>query len=379
MYIKSLSLTNWRNFKKVNAVLGYRTFIIGPNASGKSNFLDAFRFLHDLVESGLSKAIASRGGISSIRCLAATRVSYVEIDVILANDKPTNTWRYVLQISQDHVSRPIIKKEEVYKGAECILRRPDSDDSSDTLRLTQTALEQIVANKDFRVIADSFKDITYQHIIPQVVRDPKGFTQNPVTNDPFGRDFLSRLWNTNQRTRGARLKKIARALQIAIPQLAELELEQDSQGAPHLVGRYSHWRPNAAKQYEQQFSDGTLRLLALMWFLFEGSGPLLLEEPELSLHDEVVRHLPQLFEQIQKERQSRRQLIISTHSRELLSDKGISADEVLWLEPTEQGTDIKQASDTDIEAMKHGLTIADILLPKTAPKNIEQLSLIFSD
>ena len=40
---------NWRNFGKISVQLQRRAFIVCPNASGKSNFLDVFRFLHDIV------------------------------------------------------------------------------------------------------------------------------------------------------------------------------------------------------------------------------------------------------------------------------------------------------------------------------------------
>jgi len=42
-------------------------------------------------------------------------------------------------------------------------------------------------------------------------------------------------------------------------------------------------------------SDGTIRLIGLFWSLLEGDAPLLLEEPELSLHSEIVKRLPALF------------------------------------------------------------------------------------
>lgn len=68
-----LRLENWRNFRHLEADLGQRVFLIGPNAPGKSNFLDAFRVLRDIVtEGGLQKAVQRRaGGFSALRCLAA--------------------------------------------------------------------------------------------------------------------------------------------------------------------------------------------------------------------------------------------------------------------------------------------------------------------
>ncbi len=167
------------------------------------------------------------------------------------------------------------------------------------------------------------------------------------------------------------------AAKSAIPQLTELQVEQDSSGVPHLIGRYSHWRPHAAKQRESQFSDGTLRLMGLLWTVYEGYGPLVLEEPETSLHPELVRRLPTLFHIINRSRKELRQLIVSTHSEELLRDEGIAPEEVLLLQPTPDWTLIKPPDEADREAMKAGLSAADLLMPKTAPEKINQLSLEF--
>jgi predicted ATPase len=84
-----LRLANWRNFVRVQVALQGRVFLIGPNASGKSNLLDAFRCLHDLVAlgGGFQEAIAKRGGVSKLRCLAARRYPDVEIGVAVAARK----------------------------------------------------------------------------------------------------------------------------------------------------------------------------------------------------------------------------------------------------------------------------------------------------
>ncbi len=377
MYISKIQLRNWMNFKDAHAVLGERVFLIGPNASGKSNFLDSFRFLRDIASDKLDAAVEKRGGVSSIRCLSATRYSNIDVDVELSSDDGKAAWKYRLVFNQDAASRPIIKTEAVFdlRLDREVLSRPDNNDESDPLRLTQTALEQVTANKDFRAVADFFRSISYQHIIPQVVRDPKGFSPAPIRDDPFGRDFLLRLWNTTDRTRNSRLRKICEALRVAVPKLQELDVAMDSQGTPHLKGRYEHWRPTGAFQSESQFSDGTLRLFGLLWTMFEGAGPLLLEEPELSLHGEVVKHLPQMFERIQRIRKARRQVLISTHSEDILRDPGIAAEEVLRLQPGDGGTKIFSADKNDKEMIRAGLTVADVMLPKSAPAGVEQLSL----
>ena len=142
-------------------------------------------------------------------------------------------------------------------------------------------------------MADFFTSIRYLHIVPQLVREPDRSVGR--RNDPFGGDFLEQIARTPEKTQKARLHRILEALRVAVPQLKELELWRDVRGTPHLRGKYEHWRPQGAWQTEEQFSDGTLRLMGLLWAVLDGSGPLLLEEPELSLHPEVVRFIPQMF------------------------------------------------------------------------------------
>ena len=52
MRVTRLILKNWKNFPSVDVALGARVFLVGPNASGKSNLLDAIRFLRDVVVEG---------------------------------------------------------------------------------------------------------------------------------------------------------------------------------------------------------------------------------------------------------------------------------------------------------------------------------------
>ena len=65
MSFSKFYLENLRNFARVDVALQQRMFLVGPNASGKSNLLDVFRFLRDLVRvgGGLEQAVADRGGV----------------------------------------------------------------------------------------------------------------------------------------------------------------------------------------------------------------------------------------------------------------------------------------------------------------------------
>src|SRR5262249_54331171 len=160
---------------------------------------------------------------------------------------------------------------------------------------------------------------------------------------------------------------------VALPQLQDLSLERDEVGTPHLRGRFEHWRAKAGWQREDQFSDGTLRLMGLVWSITEGSGPLLLEEPELSSLPDVVRYIPQMLGRVARKKQ--RQIILTTRSPELLADEGIAPDEVILLFPSGEGTTARSANDEPqiVNMIQNGLSISDAVLPLVAPKQAERL------
>lgn len=375
--LTAVHLENWRNFTLADVALQQRVFLVGPNAAGKSNLLDAVRFLHDIVAvgGGFQEAVRKRGGVSKLRSLAARRYPDVVVQVRIGNDDDPAIWAYELRFVQDNRQRPIIKREWVAKAGQTIIERPDEKDSSDPERLTQTYLEQVNANLDFRDVSNFLAAIRYLHIVPQLVREPDRSVGR--SNDPYGGDFLEQIARTTDKIQRARLRRISNALKVAVPQLTELELWRDDvKGTPHLRGKYEHWRPQGAWQTEEQFSDGTLRLTGLLWAVLDGDGPLLLEEPELSLHPEVVRFLPQMFARIQG--RSGRQILVSTHSTELLRDNGIGLDEVLLLRPGTEGTTISVARDrAEVKLLLNsGLSMAEAVMPLTRPERAEQLTLL---
>jgi predicted ATPase len=371
-----ISLRNWKNFVHVDVPLTRRAFLVGPNASGKSNFLDALRFLHDVAADGkgFRSAVASRGGVSRIRSLAARKNPVVSVVVSIGSGQTGTLWTYELQFTQDNQRRPYVVKERVSSMGTPLLDRPNRQDANDRDRLFQTHLEQVSANRRFRDVAEFLTSVRYLHVVPQLIREPDRSIGR--RDDPFGGDFLEQIARTPQRTRNARLTRILSALQVAVPQLRQIELIHDNvTGAPHLRGRYEHWRPQGAWHSEEQLSDGTLRLIGLFWSMLSGPGPLLLEEPELSLHSEIIRRLPQLMHRVQQ--QSGRQIILSTHSQDILLDDGIGLDEVLLVRPGEEGSTVGPAS--AMEAIKTlvqaGVSVAEATLPHTRPKDVVQLAM----
>lgn len=377
MRFSKLHLENWRNFTHVDVALQQRVFLIGANATGKSNLLDTFRFLKDIVRigGGLEKAVADRNGIAHVRNLSTNRNSPVVVDVSLGENEK-EIWRYRLAIGEDQRGVLTLKEEKVWKSNTLLLDRPTQQDSADKELLRQTHLEQINSNREFRDIANFFDSVRYYHIVPLLVREPDRSAGRK--SDPYGGDFLEQIISLPKHILNEKLRRIQRIVNAAAPQLQKLQLDisTDSRGAPHLFGRYGEAQSHLSWHTETDFSDGTLRLIGLLWALLDEEGPLLLEEPELSLHQGIVRHIPGMMAAIQKEHS--RQILVSTHSDDLLRDEGIAPDEVLILRPTANGTTVETGLEIEVvkRLLEAGLTVAEAALPLTQPPDAEKLSLL---
>lgn len=384
--ITRLVLKNWRNFREADVALGARTFVLGANASGKSNVLDVFRFLRTLAQregGGLQEAVRERGGLGRIRSLHARKDPEVRLELTLSEPVAggeLRVWRYglALRSAGKGEARVQVAEELVACDGVVLLNRPNSDDLQDPERLSQTHLEQLGSNAAFRGLAEQLAACTYLHLVPQLLKAGDAAAVRATAHDPFGQRLLLRMAQTPKRTREARLRRIAKALAQAVPLFSELRFAQDAvTGQWHLEANCTHWRVHGAWQREAQFSDGTLRLIGLLWALLDGQGMLLLEEPELSLNEGIVAQIPLLIERVLAQSGRRaidRQVVITTHSEVLLH--GAAHDSRMWLiAPGANGSVMREPNDDERAAMARGLTPAEVLLPHTRSPSVEQLGL----
>ena len=112
MRITHLAASNWRNFKNVEFDVGERLFVVGPNAVGKSNLLDVFRFLADIAGQGggLASAIERRGGLGKVRSLFSRTNAKGRLVVDVRLQDGQDSWRYRLSVKGEGKgrNRPVV-------------------------------------------------------------------------------------------------------------------------------------------------------------------------------------------------------------------------------------------------------------------------------
>ena len=112
-----------------------------------------------------------------------------------------------------------------------------------------------------------------------------------------------------------------------------------------------------------------------MWSLLDGDSLLLLEEPELSLNESIVRQIPPLLWQMQRKAKHRRQVFVTTHSEALLEHSSIDPRDILRLVPTDDGTKVELFSAQEIDLVNSGYTVAQLVGTPVRPASLDQLSI----
>lgn len=316
MRISRIKLRNWRNFKEAEvADLPDVVYMIGPNASGKSNLLDAMSFLKDIAKpigGGFQQAVHRRGGMGKLRCVHARAGANVEIEVDMSDDRDKPLWTYSLSFNSDKKSsKPCVVREFVTRHYQAkppkeIVQRVCSANGRSSNDSMQTYLEQSTANSKFRDVFDFLGHIHYFHLVPQLIKYSEQIGGKIVEEDPFGQNFLDRVSKSKPSSRNAKIAKIEKSLKLIIPQLDQFRFSKDPHtGKPHLEAKLAGGKSGDSTHREDQFSDGTLRLISILWTCYEFSGyPIIIEDPETYLSDGISENLHWFFKKLLFQSQS---------------------------------------------------------------------------
>ena len=359
MKLTHASLTNWRNFGHIKFDLDSRLFVVGPNSSGKTNLLGALRFLGDIARRGLRAASEDWGGPK--HCFR-TGSSEAGFSITASSDEHTveyalslraGTWLYD-PYTYDGVTDEVVEfpDERIAVVNQEHLRIDQRTIPIDSTHVTSPTSIPVLLGKDYSLLDPGITASTgnEQSVFEQVRKFVSGMRYihpNPkkmkerlegrFEPDDHGTGFFQlagRFPATALDAIVARIRPIIAATVPEVPHLSYRRLAGEE------VVFYSD-DPQSASSYSthDQFSEGTLRLLGILFDLAtlpRSTTLVLLEEPETFLQPSVVRSLPSFLAEVAYSKQV--QMVITTHSPELLSDETIGADQVLLLRTTEKGT-----------------------------------------
>jgi predicted ATPase len=177
MIVTYFGLKNWHNFREMNFEIDPVVYFVGLKPFEESHLLDAFLFLHTVAKSesgGLQAALRERGGIKKICGTHGRPDQDIFILMKLADSAKSDAikWTYELAFKSEGNGkrRVLVAHERVMRDNEELFYRPNDSDILDAKRLTQTFLEKVSENTEFRTIAKFLSSTSYVRRVPQIIR-----------------------------------------------------------------------------------------------------------------------------------------------------------------------------------------------------------------
>jgi predicted ATPase len=396
-FLTRVVLKNYKSIAASGVDLRALTFLVGPNGSGKSNFLDALRFTSDSLRSSLDNALRERGGIAEVRRRSSGHPTHFGIR--LEFQLHSAVGHYAFKIGARPQGGYEVQTEE------CVILGPEGasflviagEVKEFELGGTRNGIAPPAALNDrlylvnvsgvpkFRPVYDALSRMGFYSLNPDRIRD----FQAPDSGELLVRDgsnLTSVLRQLSMRDE-ARKRRIEEYLSSIVPGVSGVDVKDVPPKATlefrqEVAGSSGPWRFFAGNM-----SDGTLRALGILVALFQSldsatsSVPLVgIEEPEVALHPAAVGALLDAL----REASQSTQVIVTTHSPDLLDSADIEAELLLAVHAEKGTTLIAPVDEASREAVRKGLYTPgellrlDQLRPDTklfGPKSPKQLDL----
>src|SRR4029077_10016714 len=240
--------------------------------SGKSNVMDALRFVSDAMQMGLSGAIAHRHGIGAVRRWSGGHPLNVSLGLDLILDSGVSA-HYAFELRGDRAEEYKVKTEEalVRSKSEAFRFRIESGrwvegppGLTPPLDEKSLALPIIGGDARFQPLVHALQQISVYAIFPDALREPQKYS--PVKPmDSHGSNWASILKDQPQDTWKPELVS---ALQKLTGDIEDIKV---SQAANYLVAQLCHTSPNRNPKWldAAQESDGTLRVAGIVTALLQ--------------------------------------------------------------------------------------------------------------
>lgn len=337
MKLTHIAITNWRNFAHIEFDLSSRLFVVGPNSSGKTNLLAALRFLGDIARRGLVAASEDLGGPERYFRSGADSAS-----VVAKFDDNQNSTEFALFLRlMSEGSESTKRASAADQTLSFLMTDPLTGGLNDRyLNVHQTITaggkKSAEEGECFPVedeearrtrVCQTLASIRYIH------PNPKKMLERADRYDPdHGTGFFQHAGRFSDQQLDAVVERIRPIMAAAVPEVPNLSYQRMGLGTE--VVFYSDTPEHGAKGVysHEQFSEGTLRLLGMLFDLAtlpRATSIVLIEEPETFLQASVVRSLPSLLAEVAMNRDV--QMIISTHSPELIDSELVLPSQVLML------------------------------------------------
>ncbi len=363
--IKKLRIKNYKSLKDVDIELGKRNILVGPNMSGKSNFIDCLRFLSQICIGGVKNAFLDRGGFPEVMWKGKEKGPIYFALTIEETMEQEKSKIYDYEISIIGSPKGLISVEKEYltvkvgqkistlidlKNGHGKVTRIDGSKAFDISDPTCSALEFSVPGWEGMEVKNYISAWRFYKLsLPAMKQVNAATSQNFLMED--GRNFSS--WLMTLQTKHQ--ENFRRIIQVAKDSLLGVEeiLSPPTQFATTYMISKEKYLEEPINIWHM--SDGEILFLAWLSLIFAPSdygAPLFcVEEVENHLHPRLLEILVEVLDQRQKESGSKAaQIIVTTHSPYLV-DK-INLEDLIVFEKREGATQcIKPATKSHLKEL----------------------------
>lgn len=362
-FLTRVRLRNYRSIAGCDVALEPLTILVGPNGSGKSNFLDALRLTADSLRGSLDHALRERGGLAEVRRKSHGHPNHFAI--VLDFHLDGSPGLFAFEVAERGGGYEIRRERCTWGGSSYEVRAGEIRQPPAAVSPPATADRLYLVNAAglpaFRPVFDALSTLGFYNVSPAKIRDLQG----PDPGDLLDREgtnlasVLDRLGQSNAPAKQRIEEYLARVVpgiegisSVHISHMETIEFRQ------RVLGSKQPWRFMAINM-----SDGTLRALAVLTALFQFGGRntvrlIGIEEPETALHPAAAGLLLDCLRDGAQERQ----VVITTHSPDLLDSETITDHQLLAVSAADGQTVIGRIDAASRQALRDSLYRAGELL-----------------
>jgi predicted ATPase len=373
-FLRRVRIRGYKSIAFCDVTLEPLTILVGRNASGKSNFLDALTFLRDVVVRGLHEAVKLHGGPDAVPCRLASRSSVsieIEAGYLPQGDAASCTAHFSIEIDFPGMGLARIMREHLRLESPTTNRWTGSYTVQDGRvgwkgganvpmvsewpNADRVLLGVYGVTTPFLELLEQIESIKTYNFNPEQIRRP----QKPAPGGFLERDGsnLGSVIETTREIEGRAMERAGRYLAV-VTRTVQFAGVHRFAGYETLRFRVVRNSGEAPLEFDAaSMSDGTLRTFAALVAAFQIALPhgfpslVAIEEPETSLHPGAMRALVDALD----EATLQTQVMLTTHSAEMLDNPTIRPENVRVVEMVDGQTVIGPIDEANVEIVRRRL------------------------
>ena len=402
--IKYIRIEHYKSLDNIELELSPVTVLVGANGTGKSNFIDAVRFMKDAVQFDLDRAVSDRYGIDSIRQWSPRRPYNLKIELGLHRSNERHG-KYAVTLASQRGKFQIVREEAQWNEVTKKYSIGNPNDPGDRIPTDVSTrfvrnrdggvewaetkdghTEQKTANVEFkdelllsgsagsfarypwvripgpryfgmRGLSLALHDIETYTIFPNVLRTPQTPSVDArlhSTGDNLTSIFKA--MSRNKRGSAARTE-ITDSLKKIMPNLDAIII----QSVGGLMVPAFRVKESDGTRHDfnvSQISDGTLRVLGLLTALYQPNRPsvIALEEPEQTVNPAVLAVVAEAIKDVGE----KSQVLVTTHSPHFIDQ--FEPEEIRAVEMIDNLTRVSAVADAQRRAVRERLfTLGELM------------------